>query len=49
MVVTAVAIALLQAKIFDNLDEAKADVYKKLQTGEVAHYLKDFIEAQHGD
>lgn len=49
LVVTAVAIALLQAKIFDNLDEAKADVYKKLQTGEVAHYLKDFIEAQHGD
>ncbi|SYV95157.1 Uncharacterised protein, partial [Mycoplasma putrefaciens] len=45
----AVAISLLQARIFIDLDQAKADVYKKLQSGEAAHYLKDFVIAQNGD
>ncbi|AGJ91014.1 thymidine phosphorylase [Mycoplasma putrefaciens] len=49
LVVNAVAISLLQARIFTDLDQAKADVYKKLQSGETAHYLKDFVIAQNGD
>ncbi|WP_434341737.1 thymidine phosphorylase [Mycoplasma putrefaciens] len=49
LVVNAVAISLLQARIFIDLDQAKADVYKKLQSGEAAHYLKDFVIAQNGD
>ncbi|AGJ90964.1 thymidine phosphorylase [Mycoplasma putrefaciens] len=49
LVTTLVGVTLLQAKMFDNLDQAKADVYKKLQSGEAAHYLKDFVIAQNGD
>ncbi|EOA07154.1 Thymidine phosphorylase [Mycoplasma yeatsii 13926] len=49
LITTIVGVTLLQAKMFNTLDEAKADVYKKLQTGEAAHYFKDFVIAQGGD
>ncbi|ATZ18410.1 thymidine phosphorylase [Williamsoniiplasma somnilux] len=49
LVATAVGVTLLQAKIFDDLKTAKKDVYKKMQSGEAAHFFKEFVIAQHGD
>jgi pyrimidine-nucleoside phosphorylase len=40
----------LNAKwIFKTIEEGKAELVKKLNDGSTAHFLKDFIEAQHGD
>ncbi|AOG60644.1 thymidine phosphorylase [Spiroplasma helicoides] len=47
--VTAAAITLVNTKKFSSLDEAKQKVYEVLKSGEAAHFLKDFVEAQSGD
>lgn len=49
LVATAVGITLLQAGIFTDLKLAIQDVYKKMKSGEAAHFLKDFVIAQGGD
>lgn len=46
---TSVALSLVQAGLFKDVETAKTDVFKKMQSGEAAHYLKDFIQAQGGD
>jgi len=46
---TSVALSLVQAGLFKDVETAKVDVFKKMQSGEAAHYLKDFIQAQGGD
>ncbi|KAF5275526.1 hypothetical protein FQR65_LT16624 [Abscondita terminalis] len=43
------AITLIQNGTFKNLADAKVALEAKLKSGEAAHYLKDFIEAQHGE
>ncbi|WP_027063560.1 thymidine phosphorylase [Mesoplasma seiffertii] len=49
LVATAVAITLVQAKLFKNFDQAYQSVCQKMQSGETAHIFKEFVEAQHGD
>jgi pyrimidine-nucleoside phosphorylase len=46
---TAAAITLMQNGIFKTIEEGKTELVKKLNDGSTAHFLKDFIEAQHGD
>lgn len=46
---TSVALSLVQAGLFEDIETAKSDVFQKMQSGEAAHYLKDFIQAQGGD
>lgn len=42
-------ITLTDLGIFNNLNDAIKDCYKKLETGKCVHYLKEFVEAQNGD
>lgn len=46
---TAAAVTLIQNGVFDTLEPAKAALRAKLEDGSAAHFLKDFVEAQHGD
>lgn len=49
VVCTVAGLTLTDLGIFDNLNDAIKDCYKKLETGEYAHFLKEFVEAQNGD
>jgi pyrimidine-nucleoside phosphorylase len=46
---TAAAITLMQNGVFKTIEEGKTEVAKKLSDGSAAHFLKEFVEAQHGD
>lgn len=46
---TAAAITLIQNKKMSSLTAAKKELREMLKSGKAAHFLKDFITAQHGD
>ncbi|AVN64864.1 thymidine phosphorylase [Mesoplasma florum] len=49
VVCTAAGLTLTDLGIFDKLEDAITDCYKKLETGECAHFLEEFVEAQGGN